>query len=133
MTPNHITRALLGGVLASVLAGCGSSEFPRVDFPSKPGNYVQAYSDGYVNLVEIAVVDAAGKVTSAVGRAVGKDPLDQPFHRLMVEFEHCGLLTLTQPSLGVTQVASVNTPGDSQCEIEPLPVVWTRIAATPNG
>ncbi len=120
--------------LALILAGCSDSNpYPRAEFPSAPGFYVQSYKDGLNTVVELASVDAGGKVTSIRSSTWHARPSENKILNETAVFPECGVaLTFRPGPEGKLMTSELVTSHSAKrsCPLGPLPAVWSIV---PSG
>lgn len=117
-------------ILASAsLSGCGSDNpFPRVDFPSTPGNYVQFYYGVGGTIAELAQVSPTGQtVTIATSNWHGGVSLESPVVNQTALFSECGLFTFRETPDGLVSSSYQRVALKSDCPFNPVPIQWKRI------
>ena len=122
-------------ILASAsLSGCGSDNpFPRVDFPSTPGNYVQFYYGSGGTVAELAQVSPSGQVvTIATANWHGRVSLESLVVNQTALFSECGLFTFRESHGRLVSSSFQRTASTSKCPFNPVPVQWTRVGPNPE-
>lgn len=119
-------------VSALVLAGCGEpNQFPRVDFPSAPGFYIQSYRDGSLTVVEIAKVTAGGSVTALTSSSWhGKQPAGNQIMGESAVFNECGVILTFRPGQNgqvMTTPLIHSHTNKRSCPLGDLPAVWAHV------
>lgn len=120
--------------LALTLTACSESNpFPRADFPSTPGFYVQAYKDGHNTIAELAKVEAGGKVTSTRSTSWLAKPVDMNIVNETAMFDECGVALTFRPGQNgkmMTTPMVTSHASKRSCPLGDLPVLWTIVKAS---
>ncbi|HRL95501.1 MAG TPA: hypothetical protein PK873_18370 [Pseudomonas sp.] len=121
-------------VLAS-LSGCGSDNpFPRVDFPSAPGNYVQFYYGSGGTIAELAQVSPSGQVVAiTTSNWHGRVSLESPVVNQTALFSECGLFSFRETPGGLVSSSYQRVSQKPDCPFNPVPAQWKRIAPARGG
>lgn len=132
-------RLLIPSLVLS-LVGCGAADnpFPRVEYPSTPGNFVQFYLDGGAVVAEIAKVDVRGVAVTlkSSGWHGGKVRLESGVSNQTAAFPECGVLLSFKehPNRTVTTSPIVSSEvAKKSCPLGPLPVEWKRVGHEKAG
>ena len=123
-------------ILASVtLSGCGSDNpYPRVDFPSTPGNYVQFYYGSGGTVAELAQVSPSGQVvTIATANWHGRVSLESLVVNQTALFSECGLVSFRETADGTVFGTYERVTLAADCPFKPIPRQWKRIKAEQGG
>lgn len=123
-------------ILASAsLSGCGSDNpFPRVDFPSTPGNYVQFYYGSGGTVAELAQVSPSGQVVAiATANWHGRVSLESLVVNQTALFSECGLFTFRESPDGSVSASFQRVEAVADCPFNPVPRQWKRIKADQGG
>lgn len=122
--------ALATAITLVGLTGCDdTAKYTHVDFPSKPGNYLQVYEQDGKQWLELAKVRENGESQRVRGEIETPIDMASALPRTKVIFEHCGHGYFVQPQLAVTKVYFEGFSADDGCEIQNAPVEYLRISA----
>lgn len=129
---------LLCSALALALAGCSEpNPYPRVEFPSAAGNYIQFYLEGSAPVVELAKVDASGKAITLKSNGVEHGfRIENGLGHQTVLFWDCGV-TLSFGDRGNGQISSsaavASEVAKQSCPLGPLPAQWQLVSPPAGG
>ena len=130
--------SLAASSLAFGLVGCGEpNPYPRVEFPSGAGNYIQLYLDGASPVVELAKVDASGKAITLKSNGVERGfRIENGLGHQTVPFWDCGV-TLSFGVRGNGQISSsaavASEVAKKSCPLGPLPAQWQLVSPPAGG
>ncbi|WP_152993945.1 hypothetical protein [Pseudomonas aeruginosa] len=129
---------LVVSALAMALTGCSEpNPYPRVDYPSNAGNFIQFYLDGVTPFVELAKVDASGTAVTLKSSAWhGRVRVENGLHNQTAAFPECGV-TLSFRDLGDgrvnTSAAVASEVAKKSCPLGPLPAQWQLVSPPAGG
>ena len=133
----RVFLSLAVSALAFGLAGCGEpNPYPRVDYPSTAGNFIQFYLDGATPVVEVAKVDASGTAVTLKSSAWhGRVRVENGLNNQTAAFPECGV-TLSFRDLGHgrvnTSAAVASEVAKKACPFGLLPAQW-QLVSPPTG